>query len=292
MLPPAEAGALGATPGARLVRYPSSSALAIVLNLRAGQTTFADPKVRKALLEAIDRDSLIADPLLGFGSVASSLIPPWALEFNADASPVVPYDSAAARADLTAAGWKAGSTSWTPKGAKSPLALTVMSADATSNPVAYAVAERVAVAWRAIGLRVTHGAVTAADLLTKRLEPGAFEAAVVPLVVGLDPDLYPLLASSQTRTGGANLSGLQDPALDRLLAAARAPGSTDQRLAAYAALQRQLSSQLYMLPLVFREDVVVLRGTLQGPAPRPVGGPGDRFWDVLTWRLADTPTGG
>jgi peptide/nickel transport system substrate-binding protein len=292
MLPPGAAADLGATAGARLIRYPSSTTFAVVLNLRAGQRTFSDPRVRKALLEAVDRDGLVTDTLLGFGSVASSLIPSWAPEFSAAASPVVPYNPTAARADLAAAGWKAGSTSWTPKGAKVPLSLTILSTDATSNPTAYDIAERVTVAWRAIGLKVTHEAVPAGDLISARLDPGAFEAAAVPLVIGLDPDLYPLLASSQTRTGGANVAGLQDPSLDKLLAAARAPGSPDQRLAAYAALQKQLSSQLYVLPLVFRDEVVVLRGTLLGPASRPVGGPGDRFWDVLTWRLAASPTGG
>jgi peptide/nickel transport system substrate-binding protein len=292
MLPPAVAADLGATQGARLIRYPSSTALAVVLNLRAGEATFADPKVRKALLEAIDRDGIVADPLLGFGSVASSLIPAWAPEFDPSASPLVPYDPEAARKDLAAAGWKSGATGWTPKGASNPISVTLVSADEASNPVAFATAERVATAWRAIGLEVLHESVPAADLLAKRLEPGEFQAAVLPLVIGLDPDLYPLLASSQTRTGGANLSGVQDPNLDKLLAAARAPGSLDERHAAYAALERQLSSQLYVLPLAFREDVVVLRGTLQGLTPRPVGGPGDRFWDVLTWRLADSPTGG
>jgi peptide/nickel transport system substrate-binding protein len=292
MLPPAEAADLGATPGARLIRYPSATALAVVLNLRAGQTPFGDPKVRRALLEAIDRNAIVADPLLGFGSVASSLIPSWSPEFSAADSPLVPYDTAAARADLEAAGWTPGSTGWTPKGAKDPLPLTVLSVDAASNAVAYATADKVASAWRAIGFQVTHEAVPPADLLTNRLEPGTFQAAVLPLVIGLDPDLYPLLASSQTRTGGTNVAGIQDQTLDELLSAARAPGTAQERLAAYAALQRQLASQRYILPLVFRDDVVVVRDTLQGLLPRPVGGPGDRFWDVLTWRLADSPAGG
>jgi len=33
--------------------------------------------------------------------------------------------------------------------------------------------------------------------------------------------VYPLLAASQTRTGGSNVIGLQDPDLDKLLVAAR-----------------------------------------------------------------------
>jgi peptide/nickel transport system substrate-binding protein len=280
---------VAARPGARLVRYPSSRLLTVNLNQRPGHTTFSDPAVRTALLEAIDRNAILADNLHGFGSVANALIATWAPEYDPAANPAIPYNPAAAKAALTAAGWKQTGTSWIPKGATDPIEIRLLSTDPTSNDLAYEVANAVAAAWRSIGLRVTHESLPASDLLANRLTPGQYDAAVLPLVIGLDPDLYPLLASSQTRTGGANLSGVQDPALDKLLIAARAPGGPESRSAAYSALEKALSASMYILPLVFRDDVVVLRDTLQGPAPRPIGGPGDRFWDVLTWRLADVP---
>src|SRR4051812_24270261 len=58
-LPPADAAALGGEPGAHLLRYPSSTLLAVVLDLRAQHPTFQDPAVRRALLSAIDRDDLM-----------------------------------------------------------------------------------------------------------------------------------------------------------------------------------------------------------------------------------------
>ena len=64
------------------------------------------------------------------------------------------------------------------------------------------------------------------------------------MTVGLDPDLYPLLASSQTVTGGSNVIGLQDPALDKLLVAARGPGTDARPKAAYAALQKRLAARV------------------------------------------------
>jgi len=289
-LAPADAATIGAAPGARIVRYPSSTLYAVVLNLRADEPQFADPAVRKALLEAIDRSAILADPLLGFGTMADALIPPWAPEFDPSASPAVPFDPTAAKAALTAAGWKQTDTSWIPKGAKDPVDLTILSADPATNALAYATADAVAGAWRTIGLRVSHESVPAADLLAGRLGPGQFDAAILPLVIGLDPDLYPLLASSQTRTGGTNISGLQDQTLDELLVAARAPGVPDQRLAAYKALEQRLAATLPILPLAFRDEIVVLRDTVSGPTPRPIGEPGERFWDVLTWRLAEAPT--
>jgi ABC-type oligopeptide transport system substrate-binding subunit len=71
-----------------------------------------------------------------------------------------------------------------------------------------------------------------------------------------------------------------------LLSAARAPGTEDARRAAYRTLQEALVAGQYVLPIAFRDEVVVVRDTVQGPAPRLISSSGDRFWDVLTWRLA------
>ena len=56
-LQPAEVAALEARGARRLMRYPGTTILAATLNLRPGRTEFQDPAVRKALLEAIDRDA-------------------------------------------------------------------------------------------------------------------------------------------------------------------------------------------------------------------------------------------
>jgi peptide/nickel transport system substrate-binding protein len=286
-LSPADAATLGATPGARLLRYPSTTLLAVDLNLRPSRPEFGDPTVRKALLAAIDRDTIVAMTLAALGTRADSLIPPSSTFYDSAANPVVKYGQAAARAGLAKAGWKESGGSWIPKGGKTPLTIVVLSPEQDANPVAYAVAAAVVADWAAIGLNVRQVAVPASQPIGDRLRSGVFQAAVVPLVIGLDPDLYPLLASTQTRTGGSNVTGLQDPGLDSLLIAARAPGTDLNRLAAYKALEARLSAGLFILPIAFRDEVVVLRDTVSGPTPRPIGAPGDRFWDVLTWRLAD-----
>ena len=53
------------------------------------------------------------------------------------------------------------------------------------------------------------------------------------------------------------------------------------------ALQAYLTERQYLLPIAFRDLVVVARDTLDGPGSHQVADPGDRYWDVLTWRLAD-----
>jgi peptide/nickel transport system substrate-binding protein len=285
-LPPTDAMALGSLPGARIVRYPGSTLLAVELNLRPAHAEFRDPAVRRALLAAIDRDAIVANDLDGLGKRADSLIPPSSDFFDASASKPIASGAAKARAALIAAGWKRSGASWMPKGAKKPLLIQVLSPDSSANPIAFEVATDVVASWRAIGLDASVVALPVTLSLADRLRTGVFQAAVVPLVIGLDPDLYPLLASSQTRTGGANVSGLQDQALDKLLTAARGPTPNAGRPAAYSALQKVLSAGTFMLPIAFRDEVVVLRDTVTGPVARPIVTSGDRFWDVLTWRLA------
>ncbi len=286
-LAPADAAALGRTVGARLLRYPGSMLLAVILDLRPSHPEFRDPGVRRALLEAIDRDAIVAAVLSGQAVRADSPIPPTSPMFDPTVSKPVATDRAAAVAALTAAGWKKSGAGWTPKGATAPLTIEILSPVEAVNPTAYRVAEAVTGDWSAIGLAARHTALPTTELMGEHLRVGEFGAAVVPLAIGLDPDLYPILASSQTVSGGSNIGGLQDAALDRLLAAARAPGTDEIRKAAYKALQVRLASSQYLLPIAFRDEVVVVRDTLSGPVVRPVGAPGDRFWDVLTWRLAD-----
>jgi peptide/nickel transport system substrate-binding protein len=286
-LQPADATELAASPGSRLVRYPGTTLLAVTLDLRARDRAFQDPAIRRGLLESIDRDAIVREVLGGLASRANSMIPPSAAMFDAGASPDVAYDQAAARKALLDAGWRESGGSWIPKGATDPLVVELLSPEEAANPVAYAAARKVVDDWHALGLAVKLVPLPATDLLGDRLAHGKFQAAVVPLAIGLDPDVYPLLAASQTRTGGSNISGLQDPALDKLLVAARTPVDVHGRTAAYADLQKELAAQQFVLPLAFRDDYVVFRDSVTGPAPRPIAGSGDHYWDVLTWRLAD-----
>jgi ABC-type transport system substrate-binding protein len=206
--------------------------------------------------------------------------------FDPASSGSVAFDPVRARMRLVEAGWKESEAGWTPKGWPEPLVIEVLSPEEFANPVAYAAAAAVREAWQGIGLAVRQTPLPAVELLGNRLARGEFQVAIIPLAIGLDPDVYPLLAASQTRRGGSNVAGLQDPDLDRLLVGARTPVDEGARTAAYGALQDWLADRVYVLPLAFRDNYVVFRDTVEGPAPRPVGGFGDRYWDVLTWRLA------
>jgi peptide/nickel transport system substrate-binding protein len=286
-LPATLADELALLPGNRLLRYPRTTLTAVALNLRPGNDALRVPGVRRALLAAIDRDAIIATVFGGAATRADTPIPPSSWAFDPKASAQVRFDPKAAAAGFKAAGWKKAATGWIAPGAKKAYTIEIISPDAVSNPAAMAVAEAVAAGWRTFGLTVTVRGMPPTEYVDTHLRKGDFQAAVVDVTIGLDPDLYPLFASTQVVGGGSNLTGIQDVDLDRLLTAARAPGTLDQRKRAFAALQVRLADRNYVLPIAFRDELVVVADRVLGPVTRELGDSSDRFWDVLTWRLAD-----
>ena len=285
-LPPDVAGELAATAGSRLLRYPGSTLTAVLFNLRPNRHVFTTPEIRTAFLAAIDRPALIDAAFGMVAGTANGPIPPSSPWFDPAAAASIDYDIPAAQKALKDAGWKKLDNAWRRATDDAPLTFELLSPDAESNPGLHAAAAAVAADWKHIGIQVTHLALPPGEFVSDRLSTADFTVAVADVTIGLDPDLYPLLASSQTLTGGSNVIGLQDPTLDGLLTAARRPGTTAERGAAYSALQVQLAKGQYLLPLAFADEPVVVRDTLQGPQLRQVSDRSDRFWDVLTWRLA------
>ncbi|MEO8229051.1 MAG: ABC transporter substrate-binding protein [Chloroflexota bacterium] len=286
-LPPDIAGALGALPGNHLLSYPRTTLTAIALNLRPGNGELRMPVVRHGLLAAIDRAKLIATVFGAAATRADSVIPPSSWAFDPKASRQVRFDLKRAAADLKAGGWKRLSGGWAAPGGKKPYVMELIAPDRKSNPTTMAVAEAVAADWKAFGLQTVVTGLPPAEFVEERLRKGTFQSAAIDVNIGLDPDLYPLFASTQATTAGSNISGIQDVALDRDLNRARAPGSEAARKAAYSKLQTRLVERTYILPIAFRNELVVVSNRLLGPVVRELGDPSDRYWDVLTWRLAD-----
>ncbi len=271
-------------PGANSVRYPTTMLSTVVLNLRATHPELRNADLRKALLGAIDRSAIVSGVLDGGGVVADTLIPPGSWAYDARAAGSTPYDPGAAAKALAKLGWTKIGGFWAAPKAKKAYAVEILTVPAEANRRVALIGTAVGDAWRKLGFDVVVTRLAAPDL-TARLRAGDFTAAVLDVSLGLEPDLYPLLASTQVRTTGSNVAGYQDPALDTLLEAARAPGADAARTSAWTALLKGLAARMPLLPIAWAQDVVVTR-SVSGMTPRLITRSGDRYWDVLSWRLA------
>jgi len=278
-----------ATGGARVIRYPRTVVTVAVPNLRFGRNLFQSVHVRRALLEAIDRDAIVRGVLASGGVRADTLIPPTSWAFDQKAAGHVTFSLSSAAKELAAAGWRRTSNGWRRPGVKTPVTFELLAVDSAANPVAAQVAHQVASDWTDLGLHVNVTVLPAGALVGSKLVPGRFDATIMDINLGRDPDLYPLLASTQAVAGGSNVAGYQSATLDKLLQSSRLFASIPDRKKRLSALQVRLAQELPLLPLFFADFSYVVRDAVLGPTPNVVTQPSERFWDVLTWRVAERP---
>lgn len=271
-------------PGTRVVRYPSTRLTVLVPNVRAGHPFFLNAAVRRGLLEGLDREAMIANLLDGAGQRADSPISPESWAYDADSTTVYQHDDATAVKDLKAGGWSRGTGGWTTKSGQQ-VTFGLSAIDARDDPLGNSIARTAVQDWNTLG--VTSDVVSFdTDGFVAQLVKGNFDMALLNVNMGLDPDVFPLLTSSQALEGGSNVGGYQSAALDKLLAAARLGADRQARIQAFGDLQQILTRDLPLLPIVFADDLYVVRDRLSGPSPRLVSDRSERLWDVLTWRLA------
>jgi peptide/nickel transport system substrate-binding protein len=101
-VPPSEVARVKESDIARVIDYPARSYTFLAWNTR--NPFFEDPKVRRALTMAIDRQQVVDALLYGYGTIATADVMPFQWEFNESLDPW-PYDPARAKELLAEAGW-------------------------------------------------------------------------------------------------------------------------------------------------------------------------------------------
>ena len=284
--PPARLGELAKEDGIDRHAYPTTTLSTVLLNLRPGHKELRDPKVRAAMLAAIDRDALVSDVLGGNATRADALVPPTSWAYDATVRRV--RRSTTPRRPprrMQAAGWSKKGGKWVAPGGKGAYRLELLTVSPEANPRLASVAAYVR---RLVeGVRVRRQPRRGARPRTSR--PGCARATSRP------PSWTSPRASSPTCTRcsrrprsappGRTSPATRTPPLDPLLEAARKPGTPEERTAAWKALLAALATRQPLLPLAWNDEVMLARG-LDGVTPRLIADTGDRYWDVLAWRLA------
>jgi peptide/nickel transport system substrate-binding protein len=250
-----------------------------------GKQFFGDPKVRLALVQAVDRQRIVSEVLAARADPDPSPIPVGAWAFSAAAAALHPFDQVLAAQALDKAGWV------TPPGskvrAKNGVAFSVQLVSSDSYPnqqVAVALARQLA----DIGVEVLVKPVPASQLVQKYLLGRNYEMALASFDVGPDPDQYSLWHS------GADANSLNFAysrgwgLIDSDLESGRATVDPQARLAAYIDFQTLIAD---VAPAIFlysaRYDYAVSQ-RVHGVHINKVIEPADRFMYVTQWYVNTT----
>ncbi len=241
----------------REVRHSSNILTYMLLNNE--DPVLKDPRVRRALALALDRESIIARKFAGRAVLATSLLPPGHWCYTA--TPQVPHDPAAAMKLLDEAGYP------DPDGPGGRPRLTLVyktSADQFRVAVARVIASQLTQIGIAVDVRPFEFATFFADI-----KKGSYQIASMQTSDISEPDLlYTYFHSSRIPSAADpnanNRWRYRNALVDERTAAGRRVLARAERIAIYADVQRQLAADLPVIPLWHEDNVAIVNADVVG----------------------------
>src|SRR5262245_11055109 len=248
-------------------RYPSAYYTFLGFNLK--DPRFADRRVRRAFAHAINKHELIEGVVLGLAREANGPIRPGTWAFTDDVRRY-DYDPEKARLLLAEAGWKDrdGDGIVQDKDGK-PFVFTLLTNQ--GNDERKKVAEIIQQRLRDVGVKVEIQVIEWAAFIKEYVKPRRFEAIILGLGTGVDPDQYVVWHSSQSGPEQMNRTGYANPEVDRLLEQGRSLCDRNDRLQYYHRIQEILAEDLPMLFLYFKDELPVVSSRVHGIKVAPAG---------------------
>ncbi len=263
---------------------PGGNVSYLGFNLR--DRALSDPRVRRAIALAIDRDAIVRTIWKGHADVAESILPAgsWARD---PALPPVRPDLARARRLLDEAGYPdpsgdgAGSTVL--PGPRPRLRLTYKT---SQNEVRRRVATVIQEQLRQIGISVEIQSLEWGTFFSD-IKKGNFQLYSLTWVGISDPDIYRNAFHSRSAPpDGANRGGYSNARVDRLTDAARREMSREKRREMYLEVQRVLARDLPVFPLWAGRNLLVRDRRLIGFSLAP----DENYASVRAMRVAPKPS--
>lgn len=259
----------------RMDDLPSAPYYMLYLDTRAPQ--FNDRDVRTALFQAIDRSVLITS-VGGHGVVAATGIPEtsWASS-GVEFPPFSPGDAATL---LEREGFVRGRDGTRATSGNVRLAFDLTTID---DPRRIAIAENIASQLKHVGVTVTVVPVPADEFSQQVLPEREYEAALVLVDPGVDPDPYPFWHSSQIPAPGLNLANYRDSRIDVEIEKGRQTTDVARRKALYESFDRYFVTDMPSIPLYAPSHSYVQTARVDGFKPRLLYAAASRFDDVHEW---------
>lgn len=248
-------------------RYPGSAYTFLGFNLK--DPRFADKRVRQAFAHAIDKQELIDGVAMGLAREATGPIRPGTWGYT-DKVKRYEYNPEKAKALLAEAGWKDrdGDGVVEDKDGR-PFAFTIRTNQ--GNDERKKIAEIVQQRLKDIGVNADIQVIEWAAFIKEFVKPRRFDAVILGLGTGTDPDQYTVWHSSQTGPEQMNRTGYSNPEADRLLEAGRVSCTQKDRVPYYHRLQEILAEDQPMVFFYYRDSLPVVSSRFRGIDPGPAG---------------------
>jgi peptide/nickel transport system substrate-binding protein len=267
-----------AIPGVTVHRTPGNAYEHVTLNERR-VPGFRDPQVRKALLHAIDRDTLVSAILDGLAPVTHGAIQAVSWAYTADVT-TYSFDVARAKSLLDTAGWRDSNGDGIRDKDGQPLKFTLI------TQAGFAVRESVAQVlqrqFRDVGVDMAVQLVDGTSISGLWFE-GNFDAMLHWWQMPADPELTLFFAADRMPPRGRNINYFEDERVTELAYAADRTVDQTERKRLLVAAQQRIAELLPELPLYSITKLDAVPSTLQGFTGNPTNT--GVFWNVHAWEF-------
>lgn len=270
-LSPEGAGQAEEAPDVHLASYWTRAYIAIGWNHRRAE--LADPRLRRALTHAIDRQALVDSIWGDYARPLDGPLPPdvW---LHDDGQPL-PFDLGEARRLLAAAGWSDGDGDGVVERAGRPLRLRLItnSGNRQREDAAVLIEDQLG----RVGVDVVPEVLEFNTMVEQALS-GDFDALIFGATLPTTMDLSYALHSDYIDEG-FNIVAYSNPEVDRLLDAIRQQPTLEAAAPLYAELQRLLRDEQPYTFLWQSQRLVGVRDRLHGTAPNHLF----NLWQADEW---------
>jgi peptide/nickel transport system substrate-binding protein len=245
------------------------------IDLQKNNAILADLRVRKALLMAIDRETMVQKLFEGKQPVATTWVNPLEINYSKDV-PTYPYDPGKARALFAEAGWKPGNDGICRNTAGE--ALSIELSTTAGNRLRELQEQVLQSQWKAACVQITIKNEPARTLFGETLKHRVYPGMVMyawSSAVGESPRRTLGTSDIPTKENnytGTNQVAFSDPRMDDDIANAEIVLDPVKQKALWADMQRIYAEQLPVLPLFYRSEAHVVPKWLQGYVATGHGG--------------------
>ena len=249
---------------------------------------FADASVRKAVSLAIDKDSVVASVLSGYGTTDAGPIPassPLAAGGTVASAPTA-GDNAAAKALLEKDGWKLNASGVYQKVISKKETETLSFEIATNDtPELTEAVNSIVTDLAKAGIQATAKVYETGSLNQDIIRPRKFQALFFGEVVSSQSDLYAFWDSSQRNDPGLNITGYANSSVDKLLESGLATLDPAKEATTYATVQKDIEADTPAVFIYSPSYIYAVRSGLTGITLGHVSTPDDRFADIANWYI-------
>lgn len=262
-------------------RIPLPRTFAIFINQNKSPA-LRDAAARQALSAAVDRETLIAEVLGGYGNPLVSPVPKGFA--NGGETAVEPGDLERARDILKAAGWKMNTETgiWEKEIDKTtvPLSFSISTANMRGLEATATFLERT---WRQLGAEVSVKQFEQSDFTQSVVRPRDYEALLFGTQLERSLDFYSFWHSSQRNDPGLNIALYTNITTDSILAEMRRGVHGEGRDAAIAKFVSEIEKETPAIFLYSPELLYIFPNRVTGATFSGVGEPHERFSNIHEW---------